>query len=299
MKVREIGEDALIARLLKKMDGNKGQGESVLVGPGDDCAVTCEEGSNLYRLHKVDSVIEGVHFLPAEDGGRVGWKAVARVLSDFAAMGGRGRHLMIALCCPKETTVAWLEDVYVGASRCAQTFGIDIVGGETSSSTGPVTISVSGIGEVEKENMKLRSTANVGDVLCVTGKLGGSISGKHLDFIPRCVEGEWLGQQTGVTAMMDVSDGVGKDIVRLGKSSFCGFQVCSENLPVVKGCTIEEALYDGEDYELLFTVEEKAYDILEKQFKLKFMDTGLSKIGRCVSSSEGDAFAGGWEHFTK
>ncbi len=295
MNVETIGEDKLIQHLVAELTLN----DDVLVGPSDDCAVTTSLAENQYLLHKVDSVLEGIHFTKGEVGHRVGWKAVARVMSDFAAMGGRGKHLVIALSCPKTTSLEWLKDLYVGANACAQKFGACIVGGETSENPDRVVVSVAGTGIVRKEQLKLRSTAHVGDVICTTGKLGGSISGKHLDFQPRCAEGEWLGAQDFVTAMMDLSDGLAKDLPRLTKLSQCGAMLNFSAIPINDACTLQQALGDGEDYELLFTVRAMELDSFMQNFTKRFPHVPITAIGCCVETHEGMTFDAGWEHFTK
>ncbi|MEM7015506.1 MAG: thiamine-phosphate kinase, partial [Verrucomicrobiota bacterium] len=192
-----IGEDGLIDLLT----GNLGSNPQLLVGPGDDCAVIDFGDSKDRGLLKTDCVIEGVHFLPDADPEKVGWKAAARVVSDFAAMGGgQPEQALVTLIAPSERNVDWARGIYVGLDRCAQKFGFAIAGGETSTSEIAV-ISVSMFGRIAPDQIRLRSDAKLGDTIYVSGELGGAVeSGKHLDFEPRL---ELARELNPVHAMMD------------------------------------------------------------------------------------------------
>lgn len=290
--LRDIGEDALIDRLvgLVPRDSNPS------AGPGDDCAVI-DQGSPSLLLLKTDALVEHVHFLPTAPARAVGWKSVARVISDFAAMGGRPEHFLVTLALPPETSVDWVEDLYRGIGDCLEKFGGFLAGGETSGvpSGSAAVISIAATGSVLRENLVLRSTAKPGDVLFVTGTLGGSIHGKHLDFTPRIKEAEWLVTHFKPTAMMDLSDGLGKDLTRLAAASGCGFQIERENLPLTPGCTTDQAIADGEDFELLFSINESVADDLQKAWP--FMDVSLTCIGGMTEAGNVNALEGGWEHF--
>ncbi|MEJ6581439.1 MAG: thiamine-phosphate kinase [Akkermansiaceae bacterium] len=288
--VGESGEDELIARLC---EGLATSGDLV-VGPGDDCAVVGD--GEVLTLLKTDAVVEGVHYLPSEDPGRVGWKAVARVLSDFAAMGGEPRELLVTLALPGKTTLEWVEKLYAGMSRCLVRSGGVIAGGETTSlpEGAPIVISVAGRGVVRRERLVTRSGGKVGDKIYVTGRLGGSLAGKHLDFSPRLVEAGWLAGNFLPTAMMDLSDGLAKDLPRLARRSGCGFQIMRDALPLNEGVSIEQALGDGEDYELLFTSGAGA-ELLEA-WAGRFPELELTEVGR-LTSEPGEILKGGWEHF--
>ena len=183
--LRDIGEDALIARLI----GLVPRSENPAAGPGDDCAAIDHGGPTLLLL-KTDALVANVHFLPSASARAVGWKAAARVVSDFAAMGGKPEHFLITLALPPETEVEWVEDLYRGIGDCLRKFGGLLAGGETSSVPpgSAAVISVAATGSVVREQLVLRFTGKPGDVLLVTGNLGGSIHGKHLDFTPRLRE---------------------------------------------------------------------------------------------------------------
>lgn len=288
--VGESGEDELIARLCEGLLTSA----ELVVGPGDDCAVV--GGGEELTLLKTDAVVEGVHYLAREDPGRVGWKAVARVLSDFAAMGGEPRELLVTLALPGTTTLTWVEKLYAGMSRCLARHGGVIAGGETTSlpEGAPVVISVAGRGVVGRDRLVTRGGGRTGDRIYVTGRLGGSLGGKHLDFSPRLAEAAWLVRNFLPTAMMDLSDGLAKDLPRLARRSGCGFKIDRNALPLNEGVSIGQALGDGEDYELLFT-SGAGRELLES-WAMKFPGLELTEVGSLTSGPE-DSLKGGWEHF--
>lgn len=288
-----IGEDALIERLVRLVP----TGEA-LEGPGDDCAVVDEGGEDLVLL-KTDALVEGVHFLADADPSQVGWKAVARVVSDFAAMGGLPERFLVTLALPGAMELGWIEDFYRGMGNCLERYDAVLAGGETcrvpAGSAG--VISIAAIGRVERGNLVTRSGGRAGDGLWVTGRLGGSSGGKHLSFTPRIAEARWLVKHFKPSAMMDLSDGVARDLPRLAKASGCGFEIERELLPVTEGRSVEQALGDGEDFELMFTIS--ASEGLEKAWGEKFPELELTRIGRLVEEGEGGSLDGGWDHFGK
>lgn len=288
--VGDLGEDGLIVELCEGLPSN----EKVVVGPGDDCAVV--EVGNEWFLLKTDAVVEGVHYLPDENPRRVGWKSVARVLSDFAAMGGAPGELLVTVALSRDIEVKWVTALYEGMQSCLELFGGVIVGGETTSLPvgAPTMISIAGRGMIRRERLVTRSGGKVGDGIFVTGVLGGSIAGKHLDFHPRLQEAAWLTEKFSLTAMMDLSDGLAKDLPRLAKASRCGYFVDEESVPCSEGVSLSGALGDGEDYELLFTCGEDK-GLLEKWAK-KFPELRLTKIGSLTEGQTG-SLEGGWDHF--
>ncbi len=290
--LRDIGEDALIDRLVGLMPRDP----NPAAGPGDDCAVI-DQGSPTLLLLKTDALVEHVHFLPSAPARAVGWKAAARVVSDFAAMGGKPEHFLITLALPPETAVSWVEDLYRGMGDCLEKFGGVLAGGETSSvpPSSAAVISIAATGSVMREHLVLRSTAKPGDLLFVTGRLGGSIQGKHLDFTPRLREAAWLVEHFKPSAMMDLSDGLAKDLPRMAASSGCGFSIEMEKLPLSEGCTAAQAIGDGEDFELLFAISETSALHLVETWP--FPELPLTRIGRMVEAVDGASLAGGWEHF--
>ncbi len=294
--LREIGEDALIGRLIALVP----LPENAAEGPGDDCAVV-DPGpqSDALVLLKTDALVAGVHFLPDADPRAVGWKAVARVVSDFAAMGGRPERFLITLALPVETEIRWVEGLYQGIGKCLRAFGAVLAGGETSrvpSGSVPV-ISVAATGSVERRRVVLRSTGRPGDLLLVTGTLGGSPGGRHLDFMPRVCEAEWLVSRGFPMAMMDLSDGLAKDLPRLAAASGCGFRLDGEAVPVTEGSTPGGALNDGEDFELLFSVRPESATALLTEWGAAFPELALTVIGALTAEGAGDFLTGGWDHF--
>lgn len=286
-----IGEDGLIARLTELVP--TGQAEE---GPGDDCAVVDDGGADLLLL-KTDALVEGVHFIRETDATKVGWKAVARVVSDFAAMGGFPERFLVTLALPGSMDLDWVENFYRGMGTCFERYEAMLVGGETCRvpQGSAAVISVAAMGRVERRNLVMRSGGMVGDAIWVTGELGGSLAGKHLDFTPRIVQARWLVEHFKPTAMMDLSDGVARDLPRLAKASGCGFLLDLSSIPLSENCNSKQALEDGEDFELLFTLAEGSE--IEKAWQETFPDLKLTKIGRLVASGEGLLLEGGWDHF--
>jgi thiamine-monophosphate kinase len=161
-----------------------------------------------------------------------------------------------------------------------------------------VVVSIAATGKVAREDLVLRSGAGIGDGIFVTGKLGGSLLGKHLDFTPRVEEAEWLARHFKPTAMMDVSDGLAKDLPRLAGASGVGFRLDRKALPLSPGCSIRQALGDGEDFELLFTVAPGMMSPLIRAWADHFPELSLTAIGEMVAIGEGETLEGGWEHFS-
>lgn len=290
--LQTLGEDALIARLLQQVP----LASDPLAAPGDDCAAI-DAGQGMLQLLKTDALVEHVHFLPTAKPRQVGWKAAARVVSDFAAMGGVPEHFLVTLAVPHDCPVAWLDQLYRGIGDCLRAFGATVAGGETTRvpAHSARVISIAATGRAAKKHLVLRSGGRAGDVLFVTGKLGGSLKGRHLTFTPRIAEAAWLVQHAKPSAMMDLSDGLAKDLPRLAAASACGFQLDPANVPRHRGCTLAQALGDGEDFELLFSVPaRKAQQLLETW---PGNLAPLSAIGKLVPAGEGMDLTGGWDHF--
>src|SRR5262245_4724923 len=278
MKLGEIGEDQLLNQL--------SLGKAVLAGAGDDCAIVQIPGSKKYLVLKTDCVVEGVHFLHGTNALDVGWKAMMRPLSDFAAASAVPRFALVTLIVPQQTEVAWVRGLYRGLHRAANCFEVRIVGGETSNIQGPIVISVSVIGFVEKSRATSRRGGRSGDDLFVTGHLGGALKQKHLKFVARITESRWLTKNFSICAMMDLSDGLGADLPRLAAASKVGFDIELENLPVARGATIENAISEGEDYELLFAVSPRDRNRLERDWRRNFPKLLLTRIGSLNRKSQ-------------
>ena len=272
--IRDLGEFGLIRQLAKKIPR-----------AGDDCAIL--SGGLLLTC---DPVIEGIHFLPKTPARQIGWKAMARNLSDIAAMGGQPRSAVVSLGLRPATSVRWVRELYAGLHAAAKKFGCEIVGGDTAHVRHEQFVVVTLLGHADRP--VLRSGAKPGDAVFVTGKLGGSFcSGKHLTFTPRIREAQWLTKNFCVHAMLDISDGLANDLQRLSEASRVGFEVASAKIPG----RLPGALTDGEDFELLFTVA--AHDA--GKLREKFYEIGRV-IAQPVILLDGQPLAKkGYDHFSQ
>jgi thiamine-monophosphate kinase len=286
-----MNEFELIARLT----GGLAVPAGVVTGVGDDCAVLDLGVPGQYFLLKTDAVVEGVHFTSATPPEKVGHKALARCLSDIAAMAGIPMHALITLGLPHPHEVNRIETLYQGLRACAEKYGVAIVGGETTTSTSGIWISVSLLGRVESQRVVFRRGASVGDALFVTGELGGSLAGKHLDFEPRLAEARWLAAHFPVRAMIDLSDGLAGDLRHLLQAANCGAELLAEAIPISRAARLrhrenpqakpplEAALTDGEDFELLFAVPpEKAVPLVDA-WKTAFPGLKLTCVGKITA----------------
>ena len=286
----DLGEEGLL-RLLTA--GWKAKAPDVLVGVGDDCAVLRGEGRGSL-LFKTDAVVEGVHFSEKSPPALIGRKALARALSDIAAMGGWPLAAIITLGLPPDESPQRLAAIYRGMERTAREYGVHLVGGETTRAR-QLFLNVALLGECRGVKPVLRSGANAGDLVFVTGRLGSTQARRHLTFSPRLPEGQWLAKNRMATAMMDLSDGLGADLPRLGRASMLGFDLDLESIPRARGASMEQALNDGEDYELLFTISPARAKILKKKWPFA---TPMHCIGVMRKARQGDsAFAHGFDHF--
>jgi thiamine-monophosphate kinase len=295
MKLAGMGEDKLVAALLRGLPSAR----DVIRGPGDDCAIIGRPRARIWQLLKTDCVIEGIHFRPGEDPRKVGWKALARTISDIAAMAGTPRHALITLAISPEADFAYAKSLYAGLRKCAVKYGVAIVGGETARSPGPLFISVTLTGEVEPRHCVTRDGGKPGDRLFVTGRLGGSIAGRHLMIQPRVEEARWLARSCKPSAMMDLSDGLGADLPRLARASRCAFEIDETALPLHPGRTPQQALSDGEDYELLFAISPRRAAKLWRAWPRHFPKLSLTEIGslRPLSAKSRSAKTHGYDHF--
>ncbi len=304
----------------------------VQIGIGDDAAVWQPSRSHRSVI-TTDALIEDVHFsltwMSRED---AGWRAMAANASDVAAMGARPRLATVALGVPASATSAHVLEWYRGMEACARASGIEIAGGDLTRS--PVwMIAITAVGEVRPSHLKLRSGARAGDVLAVTGELGASRAGlfhlrgdivldnndaiaalrAHHRPMPRVAEGRWLGASVNVHAMMDCSDGLSTDLLRLLAASRAGAIV--QSVPTADAARAAAAklgiepyrfaLAGGEDFELLVSVAPRAFAHLSARFKSRFGRT-LYRVGvveadeRAVVVNEGreePLERSGWDHF--
>jgi len=266
MLLSEIGEFGLIERLKKSIKIDS----SVIEGSGDDCAVL-KFDRNRYQLFTCDMITEGVDFLAKDKPELIGRKALAVSMSDIAACGGIPRYCLVSLGIPKNISVEKIDKISRGMFNLAREYKVNIVGGDLSRAN-RLTIDVSMLGIVEKRNLCLRSGAKIGDIIFVTGELGGSILGKHLRFIPRLKEARFLVKNFKVNAMIDISDGLSQDLGHILKQSKVGAIIYEDLIPLNRQArSFREALFMGEDFELLFTLSHKEAKRLLKK------NTGLFK----------------------
>ncbi len=261
----------------------------VLLGPGDDTALVAWPGGPPC-LVTTDMLLEGSCFRLAEAGPRrVGRKAMAVNLSDIAAMAGVPVAAVVSVGLPRRGGRELAEELYRGLREVADAFETPIVGGDTNSWDGPLVINVTLLGEATPRGVVRRSGARVGDRLLVTGPLGGSILGKHLDFTPRVREALLLHEIVPLHAMIDVSDGLAADVWHLCEESGCGAVLRADAIPIADAAhtikdgrpPLEHALGDGEDFELVFAVAPAdARDLLDTQ---PVPGITLVEIGECVA----------------
>jgi len=314
------------------------RGTGVRIGIGDDCAVL-EPGAGRLVLATTDLLIEDVHFrrryATAAD---VGWKSLAVNLSDIASMGGRPRWALVALACPEGVTVEEAEAFWAGLLELARAHDVAVVGGDTSTSPRGWIVNVTLLGEAVPASV-LRSTAKPGDVVAVTGTLGRAAAGlavlergaappgvapaaldevkaAHLRPRPRVREGQWLAAAGGVTAMIDLSDGLATDLGHIAEESRVGTRIELPRLPLgaavravaaaVGGDPLAWATGGGEDYELLVTCHPDTFARLVDGLAAA-TGTLLTGIGEVAAAAAGVrytdaagrevAVAPGFEHF--
>ncbi len=283
-----LGENGLLRLLTAKWKTDPAR---VLTGVGDDCAVLRGAGRNHFLLFKTDAVVEEVHFTRRASPALVGHKALARAVSDIAAMGGKPVAAVITLGVPAAESPRRLRAIYGGLERAAKKYGVNLVGGETTRAP-RLFLSVALLGECRGHRPVLRSGARAGDFIFVTGRLG---AGRHLDFTPRLEEGAWLARRKFATALMDLSDGLGADLPRLAAASGLGFQVEDRAIPRARGASLDAAWNAGEDYELLFTVRPARVAALKKVWPFA---TPLHCIGFMHPLRKGGSSpAHGFDHF--
>jgi thiamine-monophosphate kinase len=254
-------------------------------GMGDDCAVLA--ASRGPQLITVDPVIFGRHFDETIPPRAVGEKLLKRNLSDLAAMGGRPVAAVLALTLDREVSQRWLEQFYRGLAACARRYRVSIVGGDVAQADGVIAASLTLLGEAAGPRVVTRAGAKRGDWIYVTGVLGGSLpQGHHYRFTPRLREGAWLARRAEVRAMMDVSDGLAKDLNAITPAGAVP-AVNAAQLPCRAGADVRAALTDGEDYELLFAINGRAeQQSFERAWTRAFPRTRLSCIGQFVAAAK-------------
>lgn len=278
MRLARLGEFNLIDRISK---GIKLSGD-VIRGIGDDAAVL-KYTKDKYLLYTCDMMLEGRHFVRAAGGYLAGKKALSVNISDIAAMGGTPKYAVISLGVPASLDLRYVDDLYRGIKDVAGRFKIDLVGGDTIASE-KIIINITLIGEVEKKRVALRSGAKAGDLIFITGRIGGSFSGRHLDFTPRLKESLFLVKNFKINSMIDISDGLIADLGHILKSSKAGAIIYERQIPLSgKAKDFNSAVRSGEDFELVFTVPSRQGTSLIKKWPFR---TRLSKIGKICSASD-------------
>jgi thiamine-monophosphate kinase len=315
-----LTEEALLEAIRRVLSG---AGPEVRVGVGDDAAVLAPTNGEL--VITTDTLVEDVHFVRGPAGARdLGHKAIVVNVSDIAAMGASPRAAVCALTLPPDVEAAWVMELFGGMREACDEYALWLVGGDLSRGR-EASIAVTVTGEVAPGRAALRSGARIGDRVIVTGELGGSAAGlrltdlrtmpsavqlalvrRHLRPTARVGEGSVLAGH-GVTAMMDISDGLALDLSRLARASGVGARVSIDDVPVAEGATVDDALGGGEDYELLATIpDEEAIEAARIELKEGF-GLALTEIGRIVEEKGLTAVLGdgterpleptGWDHF--
>ena len=296
-------ELAWIARIRRRAGPSR---KGLVLGIGDDCAVFRPRGAAEDLLFTTDLLLEDVHFRrrthSAED---VGWKAVARGLSDIAAMGGSARFFLLSLAVPKWVDDRWLDEFYRGALRLAGRERVVLAGGDLARNP-KFACDVVVCGAVPRGTALRRDGAKAGDAIYVSGRLGGSALGlagrrgsawkMHTRPEPRLALGRFLRERLHATAAMDLSDGLSLDLRRLCLASRLSSSI--QTPPLFPGATLQQALHGGEDYELLFTVRAGT------RVPAEFEGIPLSRIGETRRGAAGKVLldgapldALGYDHF--
>ena len=287
-----MNELELIRQLPRALPTNP----SLVTGPGDDCAVLDLGLPDRWLLFKTDAVVEGVHFTREAPPEKVGHKALARCLSDIAAMAGTPTAAVITLGLPQDFDPGYLTGLYAGLGALARRHEVAVAGGETTTSPATLWISIALIGTVDRNRCLHRGGSQAGDAIFVTGELGGSLaSGRHLEFEPRLAEARWLAGRFPVHSMIDLSDGLASDLRHLLEAGKVGAELLKTAVPISRSARRQArgessaktpllaALTDGEDFELLFTVPAREAVALLDGWKAQFPSLPLACIGRVTA----------------
>lgn len=305
--ISELGEFKLIDHLLSS---NKISNSSTLFGPGDDAAVI--DAGNHVKVVTTDLLAEGVHFdmiyTPLK---HLGYKSVVVNLSDICAMNAVPKQITVSLAISSKFTVEAIEELYKGIYLACARYNVDLVGGDTTSGKSGLVISITAIGEAQKDEIVYRNGAKKNDILCVTGDLGGAYMGLQIlereksvflsnpkiqpdlegkDYIlERQLKPEartdiiqlFKDLKIKPTAMIDISDGLASEILHICKNSDCGMDLFEDKIPIdpmtydtARDFNLDPtlcALSGGEDYELLFTIAQADYEKLKGNPNISFI----------------------------
>lgn len=333
MLTRKTGEDALLKKIARFFPREaRPAAFSLSVGIGDDAAIVAPNLGNESIL-TCDWFLEGTHFLRGKHPpDSVGWKCLARALSDVAAMGGVPRCFLLSLALPQTHTGPWLDSFLGGLRRASRKFRCQLAGGDTTERR-DILINITVLGEVPAGKRVLRSGARPGDILYVSGTLGEAELGlnllrrgsaparrtyprlrKHLYPEPRLALGRWLREKRLATAMMDLSDGLSSDLPRLCRASGVGARIESPRLESAQASPrgqqrgislLHLALHGGDDYELLFSVPPAKTKLVPRSLN----GVRLTAIGELTgdrrillvdhAGQETPVRAGGWDPFRR
>ncbi len=291
LSVGALGERRLIAKLREWL------GPATAPAPfgiGDDCAILPASGKRRLLI-TTDPVIYGRHFDDSLSPAAVAEKLLKRNLSDIAAMGGIPRSAVVSLALPRRVSIAWIRGFYRALARCARRHGVTIAGGDIAESADMLGAFLTLLGEAGGPRILTRQGARAGDWIYVTGELGGSILGKHHRFTPRLPEGRWLAARREVRCLMDLSDGLAKDLLELTPAGTKPALIATA-LPLSRAAhtlarrdgrtAVDHALSDGEDFELLFAVAARTDRVaFERSWRAHFA-TKLTCIGRFARADE-------------
>lgn len=315
-ELSDLGEFGLIDRI---KNSSKINNKSTKLGIGDDAAVIEKKGEQI--LLSTDMLLEGIHFdLSYAPLAHLGYKAVAVNVSDIAAMNGIPSQITVNIGLSNRFSLEAIDTLYQGILMACEDYKVDLVGGDTSSSGSGLVISVSVIGSAKNENIVKRSGAKKGDIICVTGDLGGAYLGLQVlerekqvfltnpEMQPQLDKYDYIVQRqlkpsarmdiihelaelkVLPTAMIDISDGLGSELFHIAKESRIGVQIYEDKLPIDKQTydtgyelgidATTAAINGGEDYELLFTITQEDYEKVKNHADIHF-------IGYVKEQSEG------------
>jgi thiamine-monophosphate kinase len=328
MSVQRPSEDGLIARFFAPIAG-----EGALGLKDDAARLTSKPDHDLVLT--VDALVERVHFLPEDAPGSIARKALGVNVSDLAAKGADPAGFLLSLALPDDWTESWLAEFADGLGQASRDFSCPLLGGDTVKARGPLTLSVTAVGQVPAGRMVLRTTAKAGDVICVTGTIGDAALGLRLRSAPAWAEGlspeerahladRYLhprprhrlaaALRSHASAAMDVSDGLAGDLAKMMRASGVGALIEADRVPLSGAAAkavqaspdlLDLALTGGDDYEILCTVPEKNLDSFRKEADR--VGITLSVIGRVVSGHDLPVFringlerrydVGSYQHF--
>jgi thiamine-monophosphate kinase len=314
MRVGELGEFALIARLQRRLPGV--MPPHVVCGVGDDCAVL-RPAAGMDLLLTTDTQEEGVHFrrdwASPED---IGWRCLAVNVSDIAAMGGSPLGAVVALSLPATLAVAFVEALYDGMQAVAQRYDCPVIGGNISQRADTLSVTITVAGQVPRGQSALRSGARVGDEIWVTGDLGGAKAGlevlSHAEAVaglptadvlrryrrpqPRLAEAQFLRQQVSLHSLLDLSDGLSSDLRHVCEASGVGAELQVAAIPITEEVAqiaralqvepLQFALHGGEDFELCLTAPAGSItpirEVFTQQFHCQLTRVGAIQPGQAV-----------------